>query len=56
MKYVSEHTLKPLKFVPQEGNSQEYGFVTIEIGEQIQIEEHKTKEVQEDHIDPTSEL
>ncbi len=34
MKYVLEHTLKPLQFVPHEVNSQEYGSTTIQIEEQ----------------------
>jgi hypothetical protein len=45
MKYVSKYSLKQLKFVPQEVNSQDYGFTTIDIRKQIQIEEHRTKEI-----------
>ncbi len=56
MKTISKQSLEPLKFVPQEVNSQEYVYVTIEIGEWMKIEEHKIEEVQEDQIDPTLEL
>ncbi len=56
MKYVSEHSLEQLKYVAQEVNFQEYGSTSIEIGEQIQIEEHTIQELQENHIDPTSKL
>ncbi len=56
MKNVLKQTLEPLKFVPHEFSSQEYGSTTIELREHIQIKEQKMKEVQEDHIDPTSTL
>ncbi len=48
--------LEPSELVPQEVSSQEYGYATTKIGEQIQVEEHIMKEVHEDQIDPTSEL
>ncbi len=40
--YASEQTLEPIESVVQVVSSQEYASVTIEIGEHIQIEEHKT--------------
>lgn len=56
MKYVLEFFLEQLKYVPHEVSSQEYGYATIEIKEQIQTKEHITQEVQEDQIDPTLKL
>ncbi len=48
MTYASKQTLKPRKSILQEVSYHEYAFVTTKIGEQIQIEEHKTEEVQQD--------
>jgi hypothetical protein len=56
MKYASKHTLEPLESIPHEVSSHEYGSITIEIREHIQIEKHITQEVHEDQIDPTSKL
>jgi hypothetical protein len=48
MTYASKQTLEPIKSILQEVSSHEYAFATTKIGEQIQIEEHITQEVQQD--------
>jgi hypothetical protein len=35
MTYASKHIIYPIKFVLQEGSSQECAYVVIELGEQI---------------------
>jgi hypothetical protein len=56
MTYASEETLEPIKFILQEVSSQEYATIAIEIGEQIQIKEHRIQEVQQDQTKLTSQL
>ncbi len=56
MKNILEQKFKPIKYVPQEVSSQEYGSTATKIGKQIQNEEHTIEKLQEDQIDPTSKL
>jgi hypothetical protein len=48
MTYASKQTLEPIESILQEVSYHEYAFTTTKIGEQIQIEEHRTQEVQQD--------